>query len=221
MGRRTSLTVGPLAAASANNVCLSQTPLGAGNLTLDGALVVGGVAMLDQPRHIIVTCAAAENTKTFTAYGTDWSGQPIQSLAVAGPAAPGAVDFGVSFATVTRIAVSAATTGAVTVGTNGVADSRPMFTDEFGYGPTNIQVNVSGTTNYTVRSSQDDPNGSGGFGAPLGLQNCIWIDHPDLTAQTVSAQSAFSACPKLIQLTLNSGTGAVQATITQLASPSI
>lgn len=219
MGRRTSLTVGPLATASINAVALSQTLVGAGNVTLNGALVVGGVAVLDQPRRIIVTSAGNDSGITFTAYGTDWSGQPIQSKATAGGNTT-AVDLGVSFATVTRIAASGATAAAITVGTNTVADSRPMFTDEFGFGPAVVQVDVTGTVNYTIRSSQDDPNGEGGFGVPLGIQNCVWIDSIDLAAATISAQTAYTAVPKLIQCQLNSGTGSLKIIITQHASPS-
>lgn len=218
MSRRTIVTVGPLAAASANAIATAQTLAGAGNVTLNGALVVGGVAVLDQPRRVIVTSAGNDSGITFTAYGTDWSGQPLQSLAIAGGNIA-AVDFGLSFATITRIAASGATAGNITVGTNTIAESRPIFCDEFGYGPTVIQVNASGTVNYTVKSSQDNPNGDLGWGVPLGLQNCVWINHPDLVNQTISAQSSFTADPKLVQLQLNSGTGSLKLTLSQLASP--
>jgi hypothetical protein len=218
MSRLIQVTVGPLATAAANNIALSQTPLAAGNLTLNGALVVGGVAVLDLPRHVIITSAGNDSAVTFTCYGTDWSGQPIQA-SVAG-AAIGVADFGVSFATVTRIATSAATAAAVTVGTNTIADSRPVFLDQFGFGPALVQVSVSGTVNYTVRSSQDDPNGNLGFGVPLGIQNMVWIPDPTLVNQATSGLISYPACPHCVQVTLNSGTGSLRATITQHASPS-
>ena len=221
MSRLIQVTVGPLAAASANNVGLSQTPLAAGNLLLNGALVVGGVAMLDQPRRVIVTSAGNDTTRTFTAYGTDFSGNALQA-SVAG-ANVGAADFGVSFATVTRIAVSAATAGAITIGTNAIADSRPIFLDGHGYAQTSLQVTTSGTVNYTVRQSMDNPNGPSGFGVPLGIQNVTWLDHTDtnVVGATVSKQSNYAFAPTICKVVLNSGTGSIVFSVVQTASPSI
>jgi hypothetical protein len=221
MSRLIQVTVGPLAAAVANNIALSQTPLAAGNLTLNGALVVGGVAFLDTPRRVIVTSAGNDSAVTFTAYGTDASGNAL-AASVAG-AAIGAADFGVSFATVTRITTSAATAAAVTVGTNTIADSRPIFLDPYGFAPTSIQVTVSGTANYTVRQSLDNPNGPSGFGVPLGLQNVNWLNHPDtnVVASAVTAQSNYAYIPSICKVVLNSGTGSVTMSVIQAASPSI
>ena len=219
MSRLIQVIVGPLATAAANNVALSQTPLAAGNLTLNVSLVVGGVDFLDQPRHVIVTSAGNDSAITFTAYGTDISGQALQA-SVAG-AAIGVADFGVSFATVTRIAVSAATAAAVTVGTNTIADSRLVSLDTFGFGPALVHAVISGTVNYTVQGSQDNPNGIGGFGVPLGLQNMTWIPDPTLVNSNATGQTTYTACPAFVKVTLNSGTGSVKATISQHASPSI
>jgi hypothetical protein len=218
MSRLIQVIVGPLVAASANNIALSQTPLAAGNLTLNGALVTGGAATPDQPRHVIVTSAGNDSAVTFTCYGTDWAGQPIQA-SVAG-ANIGAADFGISFATVTRIATSAATAAAVTAGTNGVADSRPIFLDQFGFGPTLVHAIVSGTVNYTMKTSQDDPNGPGGFGVPIALASISWLNDSVLAATATSGQVSLAVAPHMIQFTLNSGTGSVKATISQLSSPS-
>ena len=221
MSRLIQVTVGPLAAASANNVALSQTPLAAGNLTLNGALVVGGVALLDLPRRIIITSAGNDSTVTFTAYGTDFSGQALQA-SVRGVNI-GAADFGVSFATVTRIATSAATAAAITVGTNTVADSRPIQLDRFGFAPTSLQVTVTGTVSYTVQSTLDDVNGLQGFGVPLGLANITWVNSSDtaVVAASATAQSNFAFVPNMCRIVLNSGTGSVTLTVLQAASPSI
>jgi hypothetical protein len=219
MSRRIQVTVGPLTAASANAVALSQTLATAGNVTLNGALVSGGVAVLDQPRRIIVTSAGNDSGITFTAYGTDWSGQPIQSKAVAGGNIA-AVDLGVSFATVTSIAASGATAAAITVGTNTVADSRPIFADSFGFGPAYAEVEVYGTANYTLRTSMEDPNGLG-WGAPIGMQNVDFINDATLVNQSTSMATNYPATPILIQVVLNSGTGYVKLFYVQHASPSI
>jgi hypothetical protein len=133
----------------------------------------------------------------------------------------GAADFGVSFATVTRIATSAATAAAVTAGTNGVADSRPVFLSQFGFAPVLVHAIAVGTVNYTMRTSQDDPNGIHGFGVPIPIANIGWLNDATLAATATSGQVSLAAAPHMIQFTLNSGTGSVRATITQHASPSI
>jgi hypothetical protein len=188
---------------------------------LNGALVVGGVATLDRPRRVIVTSAGNDSTVTFTAYGTDNSGEALVA-SVAG-AAIGAADFGVSFATITRIATSAATAGAVTVGTNGVADSRPISLDPWGFAPCALQVVVSGTVNYTVQQSMDNPNRPLGNGTVVGLSGMTWSNSADtgVVGVATTAMSGFAYAPLFVKLVLNSGTGSAILTIVQHASPSI
>lgn len=94
---------------------LSQTPGAGGNLTLAGALVTSGVGYADVPRSVSITSAGNDSGRTFTVYGTDEYGQTM-SEAITGPnttTAHGAK----AFWTVTRIAVDAATAGAITAGT--------------------------------------------------------------------------------------------------------
>ena len=63
------VTVGPLASASANAICLSQTPSGAGNLTLNGALVASGVATMDKSRRVLVTTSPNSESFRFSCIG--------------------------------------------------------------------------------------------------------------------------------------------------------
>jgi hypothetical protein len=95
--------------------------------------------------------------------------------------------------------------------------------DPFGYAPTSLQVSVTGTVNYTVRQSLDNPNGNGGFGVPLGLQNVTWLDHSDsnVVASSVSRQSNYAFPPTICKVVVNSGTGSVVLSVIQSASPSI
>lgn len=143
-----------LAAASANKISLSQTPLGAGNLLINGAAASGGVATLDAARQVLFTFAADETGHNFTITGTNYNGQ-TQSEVVAGTNTTAVTTL--NYKTVTSIAISAASTGALTVGTNGVADSAPFILDRF-VAATNITaaVVVSGTINYSVQVSYDD-----------------------------------------------------------------
>src|SRR6185437_3174379 len=108
-----------LAAASANNIALSQSPAGAGNLTLNGAAVAAGVATLDTQRRVLITSAGTDTGITFTVYGGNQSGSAI-SETVAGGSLGIPVSTTQDFLTVTRVAASGASASTVTVGTSGV-----------------------------------------------------------------------------------------------------
>lgn len=103
-----------LTALDADGIATSQTPSGAGNLTLDGALTSGGVLTLPTAQLVTIYGTGAENGKTFTVYGTNENGMAI-SEAITGPN-NSTVSSTLAFKTVTRIAVSAATAAAVVAG---------------------------------------------------------------------------------------------------------
>ncbi len=121
-----------MAAADADGISTSQTPAGAGDLTITGALATGGIAYLGAMRQVLVTTVSNESGKTMTIYGTDLTGNVI-SETMTGPNATTGSPVQ-HFYTVTRIAVSAAFTGAVTVGTSGVGSTPwvPLDTNRVG-----------------------------------------------------------------------------------------
>jgi hypothetical protein len=208
-----TVTIGPLAAASANNIALSQTTAGAANLTLNGSLVSGGVATLDKPRRILITNAGNDSALTFTVYGTWFNGQTI-SETVQGTSGS-SVATTLDFATVTRIAVSGATSvSGVTVGTNGVAGSSWVRLDSWADSNTAIQCNVSGTANYTVQVTMDDPDN---FIYPVAIGNVTWLNTNDTDAVTAVADvfTNFQFTPTFARILLNSGSGSVAATFAQ------
>lgn len=94
---------------SLNNIATSQTPSGAGALTLVAATVA-----FPSPRYVYVTAAADETSKTFTITGLDANGYPAAET-ITGPNAK-ARSTTKQFSAVNGVTVSAATTGAVTVG---------------------------------------------------------------------------------------------------------
>lgn len=144
-----------LTAAVANAIAASQTPASAGNLT-----IVGGTAVLDAPRRVLFTPVGAEATNgtIWTVYGTNRTGSPI-SEAVAGVNNPTTASTLNDFATVTRIAVNKAQVGAVTVGTSGIASS-PWFVVNRSANPIilGVGVTVTGTVNFSVEYTYDDPS---------------------------------------------------------------
>lgn len=197
-----------LAAADVNIIAESQTPAGAEDLTLDGDAVSGGVAILDTQRQVLITQAADETGHTFTVYGTTDSGASI-SEAVAGSAAA-SVATTKSFKTVTRVAIDAAATGALQVGTNGVG-ATPWRNLNLGVSPFNcgIAVIVSGTVNYTVNYTLEDPD------SPVLSAGPTAFAISALSAKTTSIADTILAAISALQLVINSGTGSATLVIDQ------
>lgn len=208
-----TVTVGPLTAASANNIALSQTVSGAANVVLNGSLVTSGVAILDVPRQVLITNAGNDTGITFTVTGTSWSGQTISQTLTGTSGSTVATTL--DFKTVTRIATSGSTSASgITVGTNGVAGSKWVRFDDFAPSNISIQCTVTGTVNYTVQSSLDDPNDP--FN-PVAVGSMTWVDSSDtnVVGATATKQSNFLFAPKFVRVKLNSGSGSVVATFLQ------
>lgn len=144
------------AAASATNIAASQSP-GAGVITLNGSTVTAGVATLDAARRVIVTSGGNDSTLTFTIVGTNFAGNPLTE-AITGANA-GAAASTQDFKTVSSVTHTGTITGTVTVGTNGVGSS-PWFVIDRDQNPVNLEIGVvvTGTINFTVEYSLDDPN---------------------------------------------------------------
>lgn len=210
--RATTVTVGPLAAASANNIALSQTPTAA--FTLNGSTA----GALDTARRVLFTQAASESGKTFTLIGADVNGS-VQTEVLTAAASATTVQSNLDFATVTSVSISSAASGAITIGTNGVASSRWVRLDEWANPTATIQVTVSGTVNYTVQQTMQDVNSPTNPVLPY-LVN--WTDSPDpnLVGATSTLVSSFTNSPLWARVTLNSetGTGSLSAVIAQSGS---
>ncbi len=285
---------GAAGTATANNICQSQTPSGAGALALNGSLVSSGIAYLGTPKRVYVTTAADETAKTFTITGTSYNpggGVFIVAETITGANASVTSTNNV-FWTVTSITASGATTGAITVGcygsatldtarrvlwtcggndtgitltlignglsgipqtevitgvsgstvasqldfltissaqtsgavattailgTNGVASSPWVQFDEYSaMGPTAIQVDGSGTVNWTVQQTLNDPDSATN---PVNAYSVDWVNHPDSalvgSAVTTGVQGNYAYPPKWARLLLNSGTGSAKMTVIQ------
>ena len=133
-----------------NGIAASQTPGGAGNLTIAGALASGGTVTLAHAHLVTIWGGSDESGKTFTVYGADSRGLSI-SEAVTGPN-NSTVSTTLYFKTITRIAVNAATAGAVIAGVNGLSvgpwlpQNRGM--DDF---ELSASVDISGTMTADVQ----------------------------------------------------------------------
>lgn len=216
-----TVTVGPLASEDANIIAESQSAAGAAALTLDGDAVTGGVAFLDVARRVLITSAADDTDITFRITGTNSDDNPIRETLVG--ANGGAVYTVQDFLTVTEIFTSAATSGAVTVGTNEVASSRWVICNSQ-ISPVNIAmaVIVSGTVDYTVEYSYDNINSNqftpGGAAGNYPATPSVFA-HATLVTETTSEDGFFAYPIAAWRLCVNSGaTGSDSATATGISA---
>jgi hypothetical protein len=212
-----SVVILQLGALVANGIALSQTPGAAGNLILNGSLVTGGVAVLDVPRRVSIASSGNDAAVIFTVNGTNANGSPISS-AVTGVTSTATGQTALDFKTVTSIATSAATVGAITVGTNGVASSPWVLDNHLAtVWALTVAVSVTGTVTYTVEHTYDDPNDVGptltampeqwslepaSYVAPLAWPNGT------LSGKTVNGETTYADQPIMAhRLTITAGTG--------------
>lgn len=226
-----------LAAADDDGISLSQTPGAAGNLTITGALATAGVATLTNgsvtartggcsQRRVILTFAADETGHNYTVYGTrakdafsknsDTLGDSI-SETLAGTTA-GVVATTQDFATVTRVATDAAATGAIKVGTNGVASTPWVVPNQMAPSPFGIGfgIIISGTVNYDIEHTFDKlPHNNSTATTPANTALPGVFDHSTVVAQTAAKDGNYAFPINAMRLTMNSGGGLARWTYIQ------
>lgn len=113
-------------ALAANNIAASQTPAGAGSVTLtagagtrsvvraDGLTVI----QLDVPRAVSVALVVGGTARNFTVSGFDYYGQPMSEVITS--VANSTVNGKKAFYQISGVTVSGATTTAITIGTTDI-----------------------------------------------------------------------------------------------------
>lgn len=221
-----SFTVGPLAAASANNIVTSTTPVSGTKLTLNGALVTGGVAVMDKPRRVLLTFGNEASARTLILTGTNASGNGIQETLAVPAGGASTIASTQDFATViSALPLGGGWTAAATIGTNGVGGSLPQIWDWYvAPGEGTWQVTATGTVNWSIDMSMSVPNSNsnqlggalGNYPAPLVWSNPI----SGLTAQTANAFASVVDFPITAwRGTINSGTGSIVVNFLQAGLP--
>jgi hypothetical protein len=172
-----------ISAAVGNAVCASQTPAGAGYLTIDGANASGGVYTAPtNPRRLSITTGANESTKTFTITGTDRNGNPMV-YTTAGASSATTTVYTVDFQTITSVYVSAATTGAITIGfaAQGATGWIPLDRHSSPVIGIGIELSTSANLTFTMQSTYDDVQA-------VGFQE--WDAYPIASAVVTGTASA-------------------------------
>ena len=194
-------------AASGSSVAAAQLLNASGVITLNGVLVSGGVATLTVPA-VLTAFSEKSATVNFVVTGTAPGGAPqTETLAVT---ASGTVTGSLSFATVTSVVASAPTSATISVG-NGVPGYTAWIPLDI-YTPnqvTNISAKTSGTINYSVEYTNEDP-------FDRSIQQ-LAVPHPNasLTAASGDETQFTTTLMRAIRLKINSGNGSVRFTCVQ------
>lgn len=94
----------------------------------------------------------------------------------------------------------------VTLSAAGNSNALPL--DIHGRPDISLQVVPTGTANWTVQQTLDDP---------FTTASPTWVNHPDtnMVAQTATRQGNYAYVPAAVRLQFNSGTGTAKLTIIQ------
>jgi hypothetical protein len=194
-------------AADADSIVSAQSLSVSGAITLDGVLVSNGVATLTVPA-VLVAFSEASSSINFVVTGTGPAGQSqTETLAVT---ASGTVTGSLSFATVTGVVADAAAAATISIG-NGVPGYTAWIPLDI-YTPnqvTNISAKTSGTVNYSVEYTNEDP-----FDVSI---DHLAVPHPagSLTAASGDETHFTTTLMRAVRLKMNSGDGSVRFTIVQ------
>lgn len=207
---------GPLQSNATNSI-RTASAVAAGAVVLNGSLTSGGVANLTVAQNITVTNASAETIK-LSFVGTTTGGRGVAEIVQLGAAAT--LTLATNFLTILSVTANGPSVGNISIGTPGTATAWVRFDDWSPNSTVSIQTDVSGTVNYTIRTTLDDPNSPTNPVAPASV---TWFNSGDtnVVGATAGQQSSFSVLPTFAQLLLNSGTGTVSATFIQTGNVSL
>lgn len=204
-----------LPAAADTAVCLSQTPGGAGNLLINGTLASGGVADLTntycKQRQLILTFAGDESGHNFTVYGTvrNYRDHVVNVVEAIAGTTPGVVVAAYQYATITRIAIDAAATGAIKVGTNGVGSTPWIRANLDNLSEFNVGFGIdvdTGSVNFTVEHTWD-PGPDASMTVADATKVPSVFPHSTVAAKTAKIDGNYAFPVGAYRLTMNSGTG--------------
>jgi hypothetical protein len=203
------VSVGPLTAGSATVYAASQAPTSGTGLTLTGTVSA-------TPRRALLTFGNdAVTTRTLVLSGIGWTGYPLsETLAI--PSGAGTIQSALDYSSITSaIPRGVGWSANVSLGTNGVASSDWVSCDPWNSAALSLQVDATGTVNYTVEWTLEDPND---LVSGPGLAGLVWQPNTAMQALPNSLQSTGAFIPKLVRCTLNSGSGSCNFTVNQIGA---
>lgn len=184
-----------------DGICASQTPSGAGALTLNGALGT----TLDYARQIGIYSASNLSGRTFVVTGTDSHGITI-SESITGPN-NGTVESSRYFKTISSITISGAAGGALIVGTVDELVSPIYSMNRQGSIEYGLLATVTGTIDYTVQVTGQD------IQSLTDADSLRWLSHDTLVAKTANSTGNIDKAITGMRLKINSYSSGADVTL--------
>lgn len=197
-------------AVDRDGIAAAQQLVGAGNLTLNGALASGGTWTSTTAQQIGIYSAGNLSARTFTVTGTgyDTNGRYQASMTedVTGPN-NSTVETTKYFLTISTVASDGAVGSDVEVGPVDEAVSQIIPVNRLTDFSIGLQAVVSGTINY---------DGEYTMGNPQSTDTLTWAAATNMDDATASATSAINASIQAVRIRANSGSNAGAVTFTVL-----
>lgn len=194
-----------------DGICESQTPAAGGvqSLSLDGALVSGGV-FTDAAggRQIGVASDGVDTARVFTLTGTDPDGHALTATVTGVNAST--VETTEYFKTITGITVDDDTAGAITVGTVDELVSQTIPINWRGEIAATLNVDVTGTIDFTVQETFDDVQRPG-LAVQSASVNAQWLDISALADKTADTTAQSTLGATAVRLMVNSYSSGAEA----------
>ncbi len=161
------------------------------NVAISGAggevqVGVNGYWTNPTPQHLTILSAVDDSGKTFTITGIDREGVALSEDIVGSAGGPGTALGTKNFAVVQKIVISAASANNVSIGVNGLCESRWIILDrsnrDFNVG---LGVSLSGTATYAVQHTFENV-------FDLGEDGVTAHTHSTLTGQTANADGNYT-----------------------------
>lgn len=212
-----SVVILQLPAAVANGIAHAQGGTINVGLTLNGGLVVAGVAQLVVARRVSASSSSTDAGINLLIVGTDRYGN-AQSEILALANNPTVTFTKLDFKTVTSVTPDATAAGNLTVGTNATGSSE-WVVDDFTRSQWQLSVAVSlvsGSGTFSVDHTYDDPNKQGtsltvypyGFSIePASYSPPLVWNLAALASKSASTEAAYTSPIFAHRLTSSSGTG--------------
>ena len=141
-------------AVDADGLAEAQAVAGAGELTLNGALIVGGTFTGDYARRLGILSAGDDSGDTFTIVGTDADGKAQTEDLAGDNGAPGTAESVKYYKTVTSVSTDGAAAGNVSVGTvdEFVTNTIPIENNNHDAATVSIEL-ITGTIDISIEET--------------------------------------------------------------------
>jgi hypothetical protein len=204
----TKVMTAPLATAVAN----AQSLAAAGNLTLNGGSVAGGVATFATQRRLAFVSAGNDVARHATLTGTNDDGAVISEIVAL--ASIGTVNSVLDYRTVTRVTVDGAIATTINIGTTATGSTRWVRCNTY-LTPfaVNLTTQLSGSVTYQGETTADD--------FWTATNNPAMNTTPVVNVATAIASGTTAAATPLtspvtgVRLTVTAGTGTLTAQVIQ------